>query len=117
MVSGNNLSSNLPPPPARPKFESSFSAEAGPSCTGPARDRPTPATLPSLPKSQTNFAASLAAKRASAGDLENVRMGAERGADLTVTANLCLGPRDFGPDPEGEHEWCSVEPNSGIRLS
>ncbi|KAL1408137.1 hypothetical protein Q8F55_004940 [Vanrija albida] len=50
-------------------------------------------------------------------DLDIVRTGAERESDLTVSHDLRLGPGEFGPDPEGEHEWRALEPNSGIRLS
>lgn len=50
-------------------------------------------------------------------DLDIVRTGAERESDLTISTELQLGPGEFGPDPEGEHEWRALEPNSGIRLS
>lgn len=36
--------------------------------------------------------------------------------DSTIIEELELGPKQFGPDPEGQDEWLSVEPNSNIRL-
>ncbi|AFR95873.1 hypothetical protein CNAG_06588 [Cryptococcus neoformans var. grubii H99] len=36
--------------------------------------------------------------------------------DSTLIEELELGPKQFGPDPEGEDEWLGVEPNSNIRL-
>lgn len=37
--------------------------------------------------------------------------------DLTVAHDLRIGPKEHGPDPEGENEWSFHEPNSGIRLA
>jgi hypothetical protein len=37
--------------------------------------------------------------------------------DLTIKHNLRLGPKEHGPDPEGENEWLFNEPNAGIRLT
>jgi len=50
-------------------------------------------------------------------ELQVVRTGTERDADLCVVNDIPLGPGTFGLDPEGENEWRSLEPNSGIRLS
>lgn len=36
--------------------------------------------------------------------------------DLTVVQSLVPGPKEVGRDPEGEHEWLYLEPNSRIRL-
>ncbi|WVO15712.1 hypothetical protein L204_103373 [Cryptococcus depauperatus] len=36
--------------------------------------------------------------------------------DSTLVEELELGPKEFGQDLEGEGEWLSLEPNSGIRL-
>lgn len=38
-------------------------------------------------------------------------------SSLTVKEELTPGPKEFGLDTEGLHEWRAVEPNSGIRLS
>jgi hypothetical protein len=37
--------------------------------------------------------------------------------DLTIKHNLQLGPKEHGPDPEGENEWLFNEPNAAIRLT
>ncbi|WVQ75339.1 hypothetical protein IAR50_004957 [Cryptococcus sp. DSM 104548] len=36
--------------------------------------------------------------------------------DSTLIEKLEKGPKQFPRDPEGDNEWVSVEPNSGIRL-
>lgn len=79
-----------------------------------------PANLPSLPDRTTSFADRSKDKgkgKAADDDREVVRDGRERDADLAVEHELKIGPGEFGLDPEGEEEWRSLEPNSGIRLS
>jgi minichromosome maintenance protein 10 len=80
------------------------------------------ATTP-VPRSTTFASRPAGIVRAEAGpsrqlspDLEVDEPGPQRGEDLTILENLMPGPRDFGRDPEGEHEWLHLEPNSKIRL-
>ncbi|CAK9780391.1 hypothetical protein CC85DRAFT_10243 [Cutaneotrichosporon oleaginosum] len=89
----------LPEAPSQPKFSS---ARAGPS-------RPQNVSLPSLPSSQSNFAAALARRRTDDGE--------ERIEHHTAPTGLRIGPGEFGLDPDGGAEWRALEPNSGIRLS
>lgn len=50
-------------------------------------------------------------------ELQVDRTVKERAEDLTLKTNLKTGPGEFGLDPEGEHKWRAVEPNSGVRLA
>ena len=50
-------------------------------------------------------------------ELEVDESGPQRGQDLTILEDLKPGPKEFGRDPEGEHDWLHLEPNSKIRLA
>lgn len=128
------------PPPSRPAQPTFTRApKSGPSRPAPtpvftapakstladalAQRRANPTTAASVPTRTAGFTERVkdkgkgkAVESNSDNELEVVRDGRERDADLTIEHDLKIGPGEFGLDPEGKEEWLDVEPNSRIRL-
>ncbi|TYJ55121.1 hypothetical protein B9479_004157 [Cryptococcus floricola] len=95
-------------PPGRPSHESA-SASSKPSSSKRLNPAPYPTAASSRARAERERSDSL--------EVEDKKESYRRDdVDSTLIEELERGPKEFGRDPEGDDEWASVEPNSGIRL-